>query len=126
MCGKLPPRSLTLIGRDVGWSTFFHKGDYLCSSVKPDLDRAGESRRRRKVQYSELGRSGTTDRESRERDSELQHLVARKATELGILTDSSSASLNIQPSLAMQPEVFSAALDRIAEAVDQAIVELGR
>ncbi|MDQ5894485.1 MAG: hypothetical protein QG596_746 [Actinomycetota bacterium] len=66
------------------------------------------------------------DRESRERDSELQHLVARKATELGILTDSSSASLNIQPSLAMQPEVFSAALDRIAEAVDQAIVELGR
>ena len=66
------------------------------------------------------------DRESRERDSELQHLAGRKAKELGILTDSSSASLNIQPSLVMPPEVFGAALDRIGEAVGLAVAELGR
>lgn len=66
------------------------------------------------------------DRESRERDSELQHLVGRRATELGVITDSSSTSLNIQPSLAMPPEVFAGALDRIAAAVDASIRELGR
>ena len=66
------------------------------------------------------------DRESRERDSELQHLVGRRATELGVLTDSSSTSLNIQPSLAMPPEVFAAALDRIGQATVASIAELGR
>lgn len=66
------------------------------------------------------------DRESRERDPELQHLAGSKATELGILTDSSSTSLNIQPSLSMPPEVFGAALDRVGLAVERAIAELGR
>jgi len=66
------------------------------------------------------------DRESRGRDSELQHLAAAKAAQLGILTDSSSTSLNIQPSLSMPPDAFGAALDRIATAVGQAIEELGR
>jgi 4-aminobutyrate aminotransferase-like enzyme len=66
------------------------------------------------------------DRESRERDPELQHLAGRKAQALGILTDSSSTSLNIQPSLSMPPDAFASALDRIAAAVDQAVTELGR
>lgn len=66
------------------------------------------------------------DRESRERDPELQYLVGRRATEMGVLTDSSSTSLNIQPSLVMEPDVFSAALDRIGTAVEAAIAELGR
>jgi len=66
------------------------------------------------------------DRESRDRDPELQHLVGRRATEKGILTDSSSTSLNIQPSLAMPPAVFAAALDRIGTAVEESIAELGR
>jgi len=66
------------------------------------------------------------DRETRERDPELQHLVGRRATELGILTDSSSTSLNIQPSLAMPPDAFAACLDRIEVAVDRAVRELGR
>ncbi|MCB0868701.1 MAG: aminotransferase class III-fold pyridoxal phosphate-dependent enzyme, partial [Solirubrobacterales bacterium] len=66
------------------------------------------------------------NRESRERDPELQHLVGRRATEMGVLTDSSSTSLNIQPSLVMEPEVFGAALDRIGTAVEAAIAELGR
>lgn len=66
------------------------------------------------------------DRETKDRDPELQHLVGQRAIELGILTDSSSTSLNIQPSLAMPPEEFAACLDRIGDAVESAIRELGR
>ena len=66
------------------------------------------------------------DRESRERDPELQHRVGRRAEELGILTDSSSTSLNIQPSLSMPPDAFAAALDRVEAAVARAIEDLGR
>lgn len=66
------------------------------------------------------------DRETRERDPELQHLVGRRAVELGILTDSSSTSLNIQPSLAMPPADFEEALDRIEGAVETSVRELGR
>jgi len=66
------------------------------------------------------------DRESRERDPELQHLAARKAVERGVLMDSSSTSLNVQPSLLMPPQEFLAALDRVEEAVAAAVGELGR
>lgn len=66
------------------------------------------------------------DPETRERDQELQHLVAKRAGELGILMDSSSTSLNIQPSLLMSPDEFAAALDRVGQAVETAVQELGR
>jgi 4-aminobutyrate aminotransferase-like enzyme len=66
------------------------------------------------------------DRDTKERDPELQHLAARRATELGILTDSSSTSLNIQPSLAMAPDEFAEGLDRVGTAIERAITELGR
>ncbi|HYC81104.1 MAG TPA: aminotransferase class III-fold pyridoxal phosphate-dependent enzyme [Solirubrobacterales bacterium] len=66
------------------------------------------------------------DRESRERDPELQHLAARRAVEFGVLMDSSSTSLNIQPSLLMPPAELLAALDRVEEAVAAAVAELGR
>lgn len=66
------------------------------------------------------------DRATKERDPELQHLVGKRAIELGILTDSSSTSLNIQPSLRMPPEEFAACLDRIGVAVEAAVRELGR
>ncbi|MEZ5077648.1 MAG: aminotransferase class III-fold pyridoxal phosphate-dependent enzyme [Solirubrobacterales bacterium] len=63
---------------------------------------------------------------TRERDPELQHLVATKAVQLGVLMDSSSTSLNIQPSLLMPPAEYLAALDRVETAIDAAIEELGR
>ncbi|MDQ2623472.1 MAG: aminotransferase class III-fold pyridoxal phosphate-dependent enzyme, partial [Actinomycetota bacterium] len=66
------------------------------------------------------------DRETKERDPELQDLVARKATGLGVLMDSSSTSLNIQPSLLMPAEEFAQALDRVGMAVEAAVLELGR
>lgn len=66
------------------------------------------------------------DRETKERDPELQHLVAGKSCQLGILMDSSSTSLNIQPSLAMPPAEFAEALDRVGNAIEEAVLELGR
>ncbi len=66
------------------------------------------------------------DPETKERDPELQHLVAERSAELGILMDSSSTSLNIQPSLLMPPDEFAAALDRVEVAVETAVTELGR
>lgn len=66
------------------------------------------------------------DPKTKERDKELQQLVARKALDLGILVGSSSASLNIQPSLTMDPDQFVLALDRVGEAVEAAILELAR
>ncbi len=64
--------------------------------------------------------------ESKERDPELQHLVGKRSGERGILMDSSSTSLNIQPSLMMPPDEFAAALDRVGQAVETAVTELGR
>ncbi|MGA7396759.1 MAG: aspartate aminotransferase family protein [Solirubrobacterales bacterium] len=66
------------------------------------------------------------DRETRERDPELQHLVAERSLELGVMMDSSSTSLNIQPSLKMPPGEFAACIDRIGQAIENSIQELGR
>jgi 4-aminobutyrate aminotransferase-like enzyme len=57
------------------------------------------------------------DRESAERDPELQEAVAAEMLRRGILADSSTTSINIQPSLVMPP----AALDRVYAIVGEAI-----
>jgi hypothetical protein len=44
----------------------------------------------------------------------------------GVLVTSSSTSLNIQPSLLMDPGEFGAAMDVVAEALAAAIGALGR
>ncbi len=66
------------------------------------------------------------DRETKERDRELQDATWEQAVRRGVFTDSSSTSLNIQPSLLMDPAEFAAALDTIEAALDAAIAELGR
>lgn len=66
------------------------------------------------------------DRATKERDRELQDATWAEAVRRGVFTDSSSTSLNIQPSLAMDPERFGDALDVIGEALVAAIEELGR
>ena len=43
------------------------------------------------------------DRETRERDTELQDAVAAEALRRGVIADSSTTSLNLQPSLLMPP-----------------------
>ncbi len=61
------------------------------------------------------------DRETAELDSELQNAVAAEMLRRGVLADSSTTSLNIQPSLVMP----AAALDRtyaiVAEAIEAAL-----
>jgi 4-aminobutyrate aminotransferase-like enzyme len=66
------------------------------------------------------------DRATKERDRELQDATWAEAVRRGVFTDSSSTSLNIQPSLLMDPDEFGAALDTIGEALAAAIVALGR
>ncbi len=66
------------------------------------------------------------DRETKERDRELQDATWREAVRRGVFTDSSSTSLNIQPSLLMDPGELGAALETIGAALAAAIRELGR
>jgi len=86
------------------------------------FDEIGETRATGGFQAIEF----VLDRESRNRDSELQKLVAKRSAELGILMDSSSTSLNIQPSLLMPPDEFAAALNRVEQAIETAVTELSR
>jgi 4-aminobutyrate aminotransferase-like enzyme len=66
------------------------------------------------------------DRETAELDSELQNAVAAEMLRRGVLADSSTTSLNIQPSLVMP----AAALDRtyaiVAEAIETALATPAR
>jgi 4-aminobutyrate aminotransferase-like enzyme len=57
------------------------------------------------------------DRDSAEIDSELQHAVAAEMVRRGVLADSSTTSLNIQPSLVMP----ASKLERVYAIVDEAI-----
>jgi 4-aminobutyrate aminotransferase-like enzyme len=57
------------------------------------------------------------DRETAERDSELQHAVAAEMLRRGVLADSSTTSINVQPSLVMP----AAALDRVYAIVGESI-----
>jgi 4-aminobutyrate aminotransferase-like enzyme len=62
-----------------------------------------------------------TDRESQNLDSDLQHRVAAEMTRRGVLADSSSTSLNIQPSLVMPPAALDDAYDVVGQAVETAL-----
>jgi 4-aminobutyrate aminotransferase-like enzyme len=57
------------------------------------------------------------DRESKERDLELQERVVRRCMEAGLLVTSSTSSLNIQPSLVTPVEVQDRAYDILGEAI---------
>jgi 4-aminobutyrate aminotransferase-like enzyme len=61
------------------------------------------------------------DRETKERDLELQEQVARGCIRRGLLVDPSTTSLNIQPSLTMPVEVMDTVLDILGAAVAEAV-----
>jgi 4-aminobutyrate aminotransferase-like enzyme len=63
------------------------------------------------------------DRATRERATELQHAVAADMCRRGVIADSSTASLNLQPSLVMPPWVLERAFDIVAESVKAALAE---
>jgi len=66
------------------------------------------------------------DRATKERALELQHAVAAEACRRGVIADSSTTSLNLQPSLVMPPAALERAFDIVEEAIDAAIAERGR
>jgi 4-aminobutyrate aminotransferase-like enzyme len=61
------------------------------------------------------------DRETKERDLELQEQVATGCVQRGLLVDPSTTSLNIQPSLTMPVEVMGTVLDILGAAVAEAV-----
>lgn len=61
------------------------------------------------------------DSVGRRRAPEVQERVAAAALQRGVMTDSSTTSLNIQPSLVMTPSELGSALDLICESVDHVL-----
>ncbi len=62
-----------------------------------------------------------TDRETANLDSALQHAVAAEMVRRGVLADSSSTSINIQPSLVMPPAALEDVYDVVGEAIEAAL-----
>jgi 4-aminobutyrate aminotransferase-like enzyme len=58
-----------------------------------------------------------TDPVTKGRAPDLQHRVAEELLQRGVLVDSSTTSLNIQPSLVMDPAALRSALDLVVDAV---------
>ena len=61
------------------------------------------------------------DRTTKERDPALQERVARACIRRGLLVDSSTTSLNIQPSLTMPVGVMSTVLEILGDAIREAV-----
>jgi 4-aminobutyrate aminotransferase-like enzyme len=61
------------------------------------------------------------DRQAAELDSQLQHAVAAEMVRRGVLADSSTTTLNIQPSLVMPPDVLDRVYDIIGDAIEAAL-----
>lgn len=66
------------------------------------------------------------DRDSAERDPALQEAVAEAMLRRGVIADSSTTSLNIQPSLVMPPHSLELALEIIADSIDAALAATPR
>ncbi len=56
-----------------------------------------------------------TDRVTKERDPDRQHALAERLAARGILADSSTTSLNLQPSLVLPPETLASAYEVVEE-----------
>jgi 4-aminobutyrate aminotransferase-like enzyme len=63
------------------------------------------------------------DRETAERDPELQNAVAAEMLRRGVIADSSTTSLNIQPSLVMPAAALDKAYALIAESIEQVLAD---
>ncbi len=61
------------------------------------------------------------DRETKERATDLQHAVAAEMCRRGVIADSSTTSLNLQPSLVMPPETLERAFAIVGESIEAAL-----
>jgi 4-aminobutyrate aminotransferase-like enzyme len=63
------------------------------------------------------------DRATKERATELQHSVAAQMCSRGVIADSSTTTLNLQPSLVMPAAALERALEVVAESIEAALAE---
>jgi 4-aminobutyrate aminotransferase-like enzyme len=74
-----------------------------------------------RVQGCFVGIELVTDKSSQHRAADLQEALAAAILRRGILVDSSTTTLNVQPSLVMRPDALRAALGLVCEAVDEVL-----
>lgn len=79
-----------------------------------------------RVQGCFVGIEVVADKASKNRAPELQEAVAAAILARGILVDSSTTSINVQPSLVMDPDALRAALRLVCEAVDEVLGAVAR
>lgn len=94
--------------------------DVAVAKLVPLVDRipqVGDVR----VQGGFVGVELVVDPVTKERATALQEAVADGCLRRGVLVASSTTSFNIQPSLAMSPEAYAEALDRVIAAIEEAV-----
>ncbi len=74
-----------------------------------------------RVQGCFVGIELVTDKSSQNRAGDLQEALATAILQRGVLVDSSSTTLNVQPSLVMEPAALRAALALVCDAVDEVL-----
>jgi 4-aminobutyrate aminotransferase-like enzyme len=74
-----------------------------------------------RVQGAFVGVELVVDPVTKQRAASLQEAVAEGCLRRGVLVASSTTSFNIQPSLAMSPEAYAEALDRVIAAIEEAV-----
>jgi 4-aminobutyrate aminotransferase-like enzyme len=74
-----------------------------------------------RVQGGFIGIELVSDKESLGRAPELQDALAGTILRRGILVDSSTTTINVQPSLVMEPKALRSALGLICDAVDEVL-----
>ena len=87
------------------------------TELRDRFDRIGDVRAVGCFQAIEFVR----DRETSELDSGLQHAVAAEMLRRGVLADSSTTSINIQPSLVMPAETLERVYAIVGEAIEAAL-----
>jgi len=74
-----------------------------------------------RVQGCFVGIELVTDKDAQRRAADLQEALAAAILRRGVLVDSSTTTLNVQPSLVMDPASLRAALALVCEAVDEVL-----
>ena len=74
-----------------------------------------------RVQGCFIGLELVTDKASQGRAADLQDALADAILRRGILVDSSTTTINIQPSLVMDPDSLRSALAIVCDAVDEVV-----
>ncbi len=79
-----------------------------------------------RVQGCFVGIELVDDKASKARAPELQEAIAAAILARGVLVDSSTTSINVQPSLVMDPAALRSALTLVCDAVDEVLAGVGR